>query len=57
MVPITEVKAEHHDNISPGRSELVDHDVDADMDAGAHAVGCAEFRHPHEHVDAQFLRP
>ena len=27
------------------------------MDAGTHAVGGAEFRHPHEHVDAQFLRP
>jgi hypothetical protein len=27
------------------------------MDAGAHAVGSTELRHPDEHVDAQFLRP
>ena len=27
------------------------------MDAGAHAIGRAELGHPHEHVDAQFLRP
>ena len=31
--------------------------VDADMDAGAHAIGGAELRHPHEHVDAELLRP
>ena len=37
--------------------EPVDQDVDADVDAGAHAVGGAELRHPHEHVDAQLLRP
>ncbi len=37
--------------------ELIDQDVDADMDAGAHAIGRAEFRHPDEHVDAQLLRP
>ena len=35
----------------------VDQHVDADVDAGAHAVGGAELRHPHEHVDAQLLRP
>src|ERR1700750_3229214 len=35
----------------------VDEDVDADMDAGAHAIGRAELRHPHEHVDAKLLRP
>ena len=37
--------------------QLVDQHVDADMDAGAHAVGGAELRHPHEHVDAELLRP
>ncbi len=37
--------------------QAVDHDVDADMDAGAHAIRGAELRHPHEHVDAKFLRP
>ena len=36
---------------------MVDQHVDADMDAGAHAIGGAEFRHPYDHVDAQFLRP
>src|SRR5262249_32466691 len=29
----------------------------ADVNAGAHAVGGAELGHPHEHVDAQLLRP
>jgi hypothetical protein len=37
--------------------EAVDQDVDADMDAGAHAIGGAELRHPDEHVDAEFLGP
>ena len=37
--------------------QLVDQHVDADMDAGAHAIGGAELRHPHEHVDAELLRP
>ena len=35
----------------------VDEDVDANMDAGADAVGSAEFGHPHEHDDAEFLGP
>src|SRR5215471_12959618 len=39
------------------RRQQIDQDVDADMDAGAHAIGGAEFRHPDEHVDAEFLRP
>ena len=37
--------------------EPLDQDVDADMDAGAHAIGRAELRHPDEHVDAELLRP
>jgi hypothetical protein len=37
--------------------QAVDEQVDADMDAGAHAIGRAELRHPDEHVDAEFLRP
>jgi hypothetical protein len=48
---------EQHHRIAPGRFELVDHHIDADMDAGAHAIGGAELGDPHEHVDAQFLRP
>ena len=39
------------------RRQHVDQHVDADMDAGAHAIGGAELRHPDEHVDAEFLRP
>ena len=50
-------QAEQHHRIAPGRFELVHHHVDADMDAGAHAIGRTELGHPHEHVDAQFLRP
>src|SRR5258705_7440957 len=50
-------QAEQDNDISPRRLELVDHDIDADMDAGSHAIGRAELRYPHEHVDAQFLRP
>src|ERR1700676_490426 len=37
--------------------EVVDQNIDADMDAGANAIGGAEFRHPDQHVDAEFLRP
>ena len=37
--------------------EPVDQHVDADVDAGAHAVGGTELGHPDEHDDAQFLRP
>ena len=40
-----------------GRGETIDQHVDADVDAGAHAVGGAELRHPDEHVDAELLRP
>ena len=50
-------QAEQHHLSARLGVELVDQHVDADMDAGAHAVGGAELRHPHEHVDAQFLRP
>src|SRR4029078_875283 len=50
-------QAEHHYLLAWGWLQHVDHDVDANMDACAHAVGGAEFRHPHEHVDAQLLRP
>jgi hypothetical protein len=39
------------------RSQHIDGDIDADMDASAYAVGGAEFGHPHEHDDAQFLCP
>src|SRR5712692_6028151 len=38
-------------------AELIDDHINADMNAGTYAVGGAEFGHPHEHVDAQFLRP
>jgi hypothetical protein len=38
-------------------SQAVDQHVDADVDAGAHTVGGAELGHPHEHDDAQLLRP
>jgi hypothetical protein len=37
--------------------EAVDQHVDADVDAGAHAVRGAELGHPDEHDDAQLLRP
>ena len=63
MVPTTNGKqraaqqAEQHDLFARPGLQHVDHDVDADMDAGTHAIGGAEFRHPHEHVDAQFLCP
>jgi hypothetical protein len=52
MVPTTKVNSAPHIRV-----QHVDHNVDADMDTGAHAIGGAELRHPHEHVDAQFLRP
>src|SRR5258708_2033066 len=50
-------QAEQNNDIPPRRFELVDQNIDADMDAGAHAIGRTELRHPHEHVDAQLLRP
>ena len=40
-----------------GCFHLIDQDIDPDMDAGAHTVGGAEFGHPDEHDDAQFLGP
>ncbi len=51
--------SEPEQHVEPARPgwQPVDHDVDADVDAGAHAVRCAEFGHPHEHVDAKLLRP
>src|SRR5262249_24199702 len=39
------------------RRQQIDNHVDADMDAGSHAVSGAELRHPDEHEDAEFLRP
>ncbi len=64
MVPITAVKKRRRraDRTAPphlrqGDLSWFDHHVDADMDAGAHAIGGAELGDPHEHVDAQFLRP
>src|SRR5439155_24757437 len=50
-------QAEHDDLLARPGLQHVDGDVDADVDAGAHTVGGAELRHPHEDVDAQFLRP
>ena len=41
----------------PALGQVVDQDVHADVDAGAHPVGRAELGHPHEHVDAQLLGP
>ena len=43
--------------LPPLDAQHVDEDVDADVDARAHAVGRAELAHPHEHVDAQLLGP
>ncbi len=51
-------KQREDDHLLAGRwRQQVDQHVDADMDAGAHAIGGAEFGHPDEHVDAEFLRP
>ena len=50
-------QAEHDHALARGRPQHVDEHVDADMDAGAHAIGGAELGHPDEHVDAQLLRP
>src|SRR3984957_11247563 len=49
-------QAEQNDALAPVVVEPLDQHVDADMDAGAHAIGGAELRHPDEHVDAEFLR-
>src|SRR5437879_13440267 len=46
-------QTEQHDRILPRRLDLIDHDVNADMDAGAHAIGGAELGDPDEHVDAK----
>jgi hypothetical protein len=37
--------------------EPVDQHIDADVDAGTHAVGGTELGHPDEHDDGQFLGP
>jgi hypothetical protein len=50
-------QAEQNHLLATHRRKLVDQHVDADMDAGAHPIGGAELRHPHEHVDAKLLRP
>ena len=50
-------QAEDDEAAPPRRAQGIDEYVDADVDAGSHAVGGADFRHPDEHVDAQFLRP
>jgi hypothetical protein len=50
-------QAEQDGPFPPAVVELVDQNVHADMDASPHAVSRAEFRHPDEHVDAEFLRP
>ena len=50
-------QAEQDDLLARTRRHPVDQKVHADMDAGANAVGGAEFCHPDEHVDAEFLRP
>jgi len=48
---------EQDDMLARMFGQAIDQQIDADMDAGAHAVGRAELRHPDEHVDAEFLRP
>src|SRR5690242_10591692 len=50
-------ETEQHVELARIGRQTIDHHVHSDMDAGAHAVGSAELRHPHEHVDAQLLRP
>ena len=46
------------DHLAPSLdAQHVDEDIDADVDARAHAIGRAELAHPHEHVDAQLLGP
>jgi hypothetical protein len=50
-------QAENHELGARAAGQAVDQHVDADVDAGAHAVGGAELGHPDEHDDAQFLRP
>ncbi len=37
--------------------EIVDEHIDADMDAGPHAIGGAKLGHPDEHIDGEFLGP
>jgi len=48
---------EQHDHVAHGILKLVDHDVDADMDTGAHAIGGAELGRPTRHVDATVPAP
>ena len=53
--PAQESKDDH--GLARRRRQLFDKDIDADMDAGAHAERGAEFRHPHEHVGGKLVRP
>ena len=48
---------EHDELVAQFGFHSVDEHVDADVDTGADAVGSAEFGHPHEHDDAEFLGP
>ena len=50
-------RREHDHRLACGGRELLDEDVDADMDTGAHPERRAELRHPHEHVGGELLRP
>ena len=46
------------DRLAPATGhEPPDQHIDADMDAGPHAISGAELGHPDEHVDAKLLRP
>ena len=60
MIPVKNAPASRSEDDEPGAHpvrEPVDQHVDADVDAGAHAVRGAELRHPDEHVDAELLGP
>ena len=48
---------EQHHLAPDALAELIDQHIDADVNAGAHAVGGAELGHPDEQVDAQLLCP
>ncbi len=50
-------QTEQNDGFLFFRRKAVDQHVHAHMDAGAHAIRRAELGHPHEHIDAEFLRP
>ncbi len=63
MVPMIPVNNAPHSRpnrivaLAPFRTKRQNQNIDADVNAGPHAIGCAELRHPHEHVDAKLLRP